>query len=288
MRLILDMRMSEDWAQKYLGDHVGKAMDLGPEVPPLTRQVIVDAADPRVQEIKHSVLASEGRGESPCCFVNLDFEYEQDELARASLLRFRPTVLVPTYGERHGTVYDDTKACPICGAGRVQRSVLVLDPRYLKKKTKDFLVTITADEWIVSAKLANVIRHQRIQGCSLEPIHDLRGKAMDGWFQLKVHAVFGSAVPPTRFGLNYFHEDTNGEYVCPEHCLSGLNLLSELFVKPEDTNVTYPALSLTKNRVGRKSGWIVPAPFLLVSRSFADVLLEHNIRGFGLDIAHVV
>jgi hypothetical protein len=149
-------------------------------------------------------------------------------------------------------------------------------------------VTITADEWIVSAKLANLLRELAGDDCTLEPIHDLRGDEMGDWFQLKVHKVFGSAVPPTKFGLDYFHpEDPKGEYVCPQHHLSGLNVLSELYMKPDGNN-SFPALSITRNRVGRKAGWIVPAPFLLITRALADALLENNIRGFGLDVAHVV
>jgi hypothetical protein len=288
MRLLLDMRMSEDWAQNHLPRNVGKPMSLGPEIPAFTRQVTVDACEPIVETIRQKVVASERGGESPCCFINLDFEYDKEELARAEMLRFRPTVLVRTYGERHGTVYDDSNACPKCGAGRAQRSTLIIDPRYLKKK--DCLVTITADEWIVSAKLANLLRQLASQDCTLEPIHDLHGNMMEDWFQLKVHAVFGSAIsPPTKFGLDYFHpDDTKGEYVCPQHCLSGLNLLSELYMKPENEADQWPSLSITKNRVGRKAGWIVPAPFLLVTRRLADALLKNGIRGFGLDVAHVL
>jgi hypothetical protein len=288
MRLTLDMRIAEDWAEKRLGSSVGKPLIHTLGMPTSTRQVIVDANDPLVEEIKQKVLASERWGESLFCFVNMDYEYAGEELAAASLLRLRPTVLVRTYGERYGTHYDDTNACPKCGAGRVQRSPLVMDPRYLKKKKKDFLVTITADEWIVSAKLANLLRQLAGHDCTFEPIHDLRGDEMGDWLQLKVHKVFGSAVAPTKFGLNYFHpEDPKGEYVCPQHHLSGLNVLSELYMKPDGNN-SFPALSISRNRVGRKAGWIVPAPFLLITRALADALLENNIRGFGLDVAHVV
>jgi hypothetical protein len=289
MRLVFDLRISEYWAERRLGPNVGKPLIHTPGMPTSTRQVIVDADDPLVEEIKQKVLASERRGESLFCFVNMDYEYDANELAAAALLQFSPTALVRTYGERHGTEYDDTIACPKCGAGRVQRSPLVMDPRYLKKKRKDFLVTITADEWIVSAKLAKLLQELAGDDCTLEPIRDLRGDEMGDWFQLKVPRVFGSAVPPTKFGLDYFHpEDPKGEYVCPQHHLSGLNVLSELYMTPQDGTVALPPLSISENRVGRKAGWIVPAPFLLATRALADALLENSIRGFGLDVAHVV
>ena len=288
MRLILDLRIAEDWAEKHLGPNVGKRMSQGPGFPVVTRQVVLDADDPSIEEIKQKVIASERWGESLFCFVNMDFEYQKEELAGACLLRLRPMVLLRTYSERYSTVYDDTNACAKCGAGRVQRSPLVIDPRYLKKKTTDFMVTITADEWIVSARLANLLGQLCSHDCTLEPIYDLRGEKMGDWFQLKVHKVFGLAVPPTKFGLDYFHQqDRKGEYVCPEHWLSGLNLLSELYMTPENENDLFPTLSITKNRVGRKAGWIVPAPFLLITRRLADALLGNNIRGFGLDVVHV-
>ena len=133
MRLLLDMRIAEDWAEKHLGPRVGKPLIHTPGMPTSTRQVILNANDPLVEEIRQKVLASERRGDSLFCFVNLDFEYDKEELARAVLLRLRPTVLVRTYGERHGTLYDESNACPKCGAGRVQRSPLIIDSRYLKK-----------------------------------------------------------------------------------------------------------------------------------------------------------
>lgn len=289
MRLVLDLRIDEDWAAKHLGPNVGKPLSQGPGFPVVTRQVVVDADDPLVEDIKRKLLASERWGESLFCFVNMDFEYEKEELAAAALLQLSPTVLIRTCGERYGTEYDDTSACPKCGAGRVQRSPLVMDPRHLKKKKMDFLVTITADEWIVSTKLANLLRELAADDCTLEPIHDLRGDEMGDWFQLKIHKVFGSAVPPTKFGLDYFHpEDPKAEYVCPQHHLSGLNVLSELYMKPQDGTFALPPLSISENRVGRKAGWIVPAPFLLITRALADALLANNVRGLGLDVAHIV
>ncbi len=289
MRLVFDLRISEYWAEKHLGPSVGKPLIHTPGMPTSTRQVIVDATDPMVEEIKQKVLASERRCESLFCFVNSDYYYDKEELTRAALLRFRPTVLVRTYGQRYGTDYDDSNACPKCGFGRVQRSPLIIDPRHLNKKKKDFLVTITADEWIVSAKLADLLRELASQDCTLEPIHDFRGNRMDDWFQLKVSAVFGSAIPPTKFGQDHFHpEDTKSEYICPQHHLAGLNLISELYMKPQKEPGQWPAMSITENRVGRKAGWIVPAPFLLVTRQLADAFEENKIRGFGLDVAHVV
>ena len=224
MRLILDMRIAEDWAQKHLGPNVGTRMIQKPGLPVVTRKIVVDAGDPLVAEIKQKLLESERWGESFFCFVNQDYVYQKGELACAALLRFRPTVLIRTYGERHGTVYDDSGSCSKCGFGRVQRSPLVIDPRYLKKKGKDFLVTITADEWIVSRKLADLLNKQAPHDCTFGPVNDLHGTTMDDWCQLKVHSLVGEAVKPTRFGLDYFHEDTKGEYVCAKHDLSGLNL----------------------------------------------------------------
>jgi hypothetical protein len=220
MRLVLELRIAEDWAEKHLGPDVGKPLTQGPGFPVVTRQVIVDASDPLAGEIREKVLASERWGESLFCFVNLDYYYDNEELARAALLRFRPTVFVRTYGQRYGTDYDDSNACPKCGFGRVQRSPLIIDPRYLNKKKKDFLVTITADEWIVSARIANLLRELASQDCTLEPIHDLSGNVIGDWFQLRVLAIFGTAVPPTEFGLDYFHaEDTSCEYICKHHHL---------------------------------------------------------------------
>jgi hypothetical protein len=255
----------------------------------VTRQVVLDANDPLVEKIKEKVLASERWGESLFCFVNYDYYYDKGELERAKVLKFRPTTLLRTYGERYGTHYDDSTACQVCGFGRVQRSPLIIDSRYLSKRKCDFLVTVTADEWVVSAKLAGVLQRFAGDECRLQPIHDSRGIQMADWFQLKVNGVFGSAVPPTRFGVDYFHpEDSKGEYVCSQHCLSGLNLLSELYVRPESMPDNWPALSITRDRIGRKAGWVVPAPLLLVTRKLADVLLESKSRGFELDVVHVL
>ena len=188
-------------------------------------------------------------------FQTCAYEYTAEEIHKARLFRLRFTCLARTYGEQWGTIYDESAACPQCGFGRQQISSLILDPKRLPKKT-DLAVTVTSDEWLVSERLAELMAEEKITGGELVPIQAARTGTASLKYQLKVSQILWEAIPPTRFARDYFHEDVDGEYICPEHFQSGLNLVSELHLVSGQKSI--PDISLTKDRAGEKNGYIVP------------------------------
>jgi hypothetical protein len=283
MKEILEIRLPEAWAKQHLPEDFGKGIVANPGFPPLTRQIIVESSDPRVKMLQQKVLSYEKWHSALACFPDVKYHYNPDELKRASLFRLRITCFARTYGEQWGTIYDEQSACPKCGLGRRQVSPLILDPAGLPKRT-DLAVTVTADEWLVSERLADLMTKENIVGGELVPIQPTRASTASLKYQLKVKQAVWKAVPPTRFAQDYFHEDMLGQYICPEHLLAGLNLVSELYVVSDEPSTL--DISLTKDRVGQKNGYIVPAPFIIISPRFAGILSEHNIKGYTLEIAH--
>jgi hypothetical protein len=108
------------------------------------------------------------------------------------------------------------------------------------------------------------------------------------WYQLWVTARIGRTVPPTRFGINPFDEDSEGQYRCPLGHTSGLNLLSEVHVSRDAWDGS--DVTLTENLVGHHppDSLIYPEALLLVSARFWRLLTEHKMKRFTWEVAHLV
>jgi hypothetical protein len=160
MREIVEIRLPEEWARENLGEQ-GKSLS------ELTRRITVDTDDPLFQQLNRKLRQQKKRGPigMSAWFHRL---YTPNELGRAHLFRLIINAAFEPTGEQCGTVYDESRACPYCGAGRRQTSDLVLDLRKVPK-TKDIARSI-ADEWIVSQRLAELLVDNRISGLELRPV----------------------------------------------------------------------------------------------------------------------
>jgi hypothetical protein len=250
-----------------------------------------------------------------------------------------------------GTVYDDSTACPHCGAGRTQVSDLILDLRKAPRN-RDLACTI-ADEWIVSQRLAELLVDAEMTGFELRPVRhkeryqddpiDLtkvpagrellrlaeeagltpattnwefvvwlnrpeqreladrateehaellelrdrrRPKPVPVWYQLVVTSTPVPTVAPTRFGIDPFDEDPDGLYRCPSGHVSGLNLLSELWV----SRVAWDGSDVvrTENMVGTRRGLLVPISLLPISPRLWRLLRIEKVKGYKVEVAHFV
>lgn len=68
--------------------------------------------------------------------------------------------------------------------------------------------------------------------------------------------------------------------------LSGLNVVSEVYLWRE--SLANADIMVTSNRYGLYGGVLVPVPMIIVSRRLRKLLKDHKIRGFHLEIAHLV
>src|SRR5579862_6895752 len=181
MHETVELRVDGILAQRFLSPDEGR--DLGnPEltalVGPSVRKLVLDTQSDRCNEIRElaRVLLHEHR-EYLYAGWYYHRSYTRAELASADLLQVFFTGYFEPIGEACGTIYDYSKTCQFCGAGRVQNGDLKLDLRKAPKN-KDFATTI-ADEWIVSQRLAELFVDHEVTGVELRPVRH-KARYQDG------------------------------------------------------------------------------------------------------------
>ncbi|HET7696096.1 MAG TPA: hypothetical protein VFK57_10340 [Vicinamibacterales bacterium] len=108
------------------------------------------------------------------------------ELAAAPLLLLRAGGPGTERGHpRDGTSYDDSGACPHCGAGLVQTSPFRVRRTELPKS---FLAAGIADELLLHESIAGAIASAGLRGMSLRPVLDPSGAPIP-WRQVVVQAT---------------------------------------------------------------------------------------------------
>jgi hypothetical protein len=117
------------------------------------------------------------------------------ELAAAPLLFLRPYGPGTDRGHpRGGTSYDESRACPSCGAGLVQTSALRVRKTELPKS---FLAAGAADDLLVHASVAEAIGSAPLRGVSLQPVLDQSGAPIP-WFQVVVERTLPPMLASSR------------------------------------------------------------------------------------------
>jgi hypothetical protein len=150
---------------------------------------------------------------------------------------------------------------------------------------------IVPDSWEYWVWLNRAENHEALEAAraEAEPTMRAAGRLSSGlaaWHQLQITAPPVPVVAPTRFGADNFDEDPLGEHRCPLGHVAGLNLLSELHLPTEDLPQT--DFAITQQLVGDRRGLLRPAPLLLVSQRARNVLVAHRIKGYGLEVVHLV
>ncbi len=214
--------------------------------------------------------------------------YNKKELEEAELFQLMVTAFYSSEGTEYGSVYDNSKTCIHCGVGRQLVGDLILDLSKLPKN-KDFVETLSKDEWIVSEKLMTLILENDIRGATFTKVRDSKGRneSASNWYQLKITGPLVEITIPTKFGINPIDADIRGLYHCPKGHVLGLNILSELYIKKETYNPQYD-IALTRQFVGRQANLIMPRPFILISPRLRQLLITNNIKGFKTESAYLL
>jgi hypothetical protein len=163
MREIAEFRVDERYASMLFADSEGKR--LGDSV----CKVEIETSSPKFEQVGR--IQSELRAKYGKPFFYgwiLRRRYTKDELAAAACFQMHLSAVFEPPGELCGTKYDESTACPKCGAGAAQVSDLRLDLRKVPKG-KDIASTI-ADEWIVSQHLAERMTDAGLTGFELRPV----------------------------------------------------------------------------------------------------------------------
>ena len=141
----------------------------GQRISDSVRKVEVSTSDPLFQKV--GAVQRQLKADAGKFFFagwKLKRTYAKEELAAARAFLLSITAIFEPAGEECKTVYDESAACPQCGAGASQVSDLRLDSRRIPKQ-KDIASTI-ANEWIVSQKLASILVQNEISGFRLAPL----------------------------------------------------------------------------------------------------------------------
>jgi hypothetical protein len=105
------------------------------------------------------------------------------------------------------------------------------------------------------------------------------------WYQLIVTSSPTLTIAPTRFGVNPFDDDPEEQFKCPLGHVSGLNLLSEVWIPRSAWDGS--DIIKTENLVGIRRGVLIPTPLLLISPRLWRLLKRENIKGYKVEIAHL-
>lgn len=278
-------RSADAWLPPGIGTTVGGV-----------RRLTVDADDQLVSQLRD--LDRQSRAKRAGGIVSswsVRRRYTDTELDAAELLFLRVHATIEPCGEQCGTEFDESTACPRCGAGRTQVGPLILDLRGRARdwdvhtrpspSGKDISRTI-AGEIVISDRLADLLGENSITGYALGPIRQYRRPAVrPDWHQLLVTSRPVGITPPTVVGISPLDLDEAGADVCPQGHTFGLNIISELSIRRADWDGA--DIVRTSQAIGHRLGYLVPEHSILVSNGVGRLIREHRIRGARLEVVHL-
>ncbi len=223
--------------------------------------------------------------------------YTKRELNSAKLFHMKIKSVFEPAGEECGTLYDESVACKVCGANRIQISPLLLKKSSIPKK--DIAKTI-GGEVIGSERLKSCFEQRNLKGIEFKPILFKRGEA--SYYQL-LPDVSLNLSKNTLAGVNPWDFSEEREkgihmisgyevkfdkevYKCPKGHTLGLRLLSEPYIIDTQKINEFDFFSSVQ-KIGVKRGLLNPEPIYLCSASFRNMVMENKLSGFGFEIARV-
>jgi len=280
MRETFEFRIPGDHAERYLPPGCGKDLMDG-----FVRKVVLDSRDPLVSEIAR--LEKQFVAEGTVFFLWWDIRrhYSRHELDSAELFFvFAKRVFEPA-GEQCGTLYDESNACPECGAGAVQTTPLFLNGSRIPRNV-NFAGTI-AREFVVSSRVVDFFHENGLRGAEFEPIRlsNKGGIPSENHFQMNIVGPrIELDVTRTKTGGKLFDESGYGR--CSQGHVAGLNLLSEVTVLRQ--SLPDADMIATRQMIGDRGGVIRPRPLLLLSPKAWKAIEAAKLGGLTVEVAHLV
>jgi hypothetical protein len=279
MNATIELRLPEAKANTVL------LAEEGERIAGIARRVIYPLDDERLGKIGRLHREMKARGESLITSWSIRREYSPSEIERAEMLHL---IIAPTLepaGEECGTVYDESVACELCGAGRTLHPPLRLDTR---KFGSDISVarTIAGDEVICSEQIAKVIGRLGRETINLTPV-ETTSTEIRSWSALSPNKRGASAqvLATTQFGIDPFDFDDDGIYRCPRGHVAGLNLLSELWIAR--TSVSGADITFSDVFVGTKRGLLRPYHLIMISSPLWKEIRAEGASGCSVEVVHL-
>lgn len=302
MKEYVEFRINMEYAHLLFKDDEG--VNLGDTV----KVIKLEKSDPRFPKIGE--LQKEARKRFDFFFSCCEYKriYTKEEIDNAKWFLLTPTRHFEPAGEECGTIYDESSACPICGAGAKQLSPLKLKRSSIPRA--DMAMTIArGDEVVVSERFVEMVRRNNLTGIDFNPVMGSGKQARQlNYYQIYPHCyldfsnktIFGqdpfnlSGVYPGGT-IEYLRQDGTRYkevfpveiYKCPNGDNAGLNILSEAYMK-SDPILNGLDFFASRQTVGSRGGVIRQDHLLFCSSRMMRLIKENNLKGFKFEVAHIV
>jgi hypothetical protein len=170
--------------------------------------------------------------------------------------------------------------------GGLRIGPLILNSKKLPRGN-DLAVSI-ANELIVSSRLSEIIRRSNVTGVEFAKVYSPGISLIEllDWRDPVVQYQGAVLTSATRVGDRPFLETSTESGACRCGQLLGLNLLSEPWIAAE-TRGTEDVIQ-TSQFIGVRRGVLRPRRLTLVSPKVREVFLRAKVKGFRLEVAHIV
>lgn len=158
-----ELRVSEKHAHMVFRDDEGERLSV------ITRKVLIAPDDPRIPRILEVHEALQREHKMLFGGTRIVRKYTTAEMNSAEILAFKIGFFIEPAGEECGTIYDDTSACSICGAGAPQITQLFLK-RSRIPRSKDLSGTIAQVELVASQRFFDFVKQHRFSGADLPKV----------------------------------------------------------------------------------------------------------------------
>lgn len=251
-----------------------------------TVEARVPSASPEFEEIRDFIVARRERGQrgfSDFTIGSYLRKYTKAELQKAEVLRLTITSHFEPSGEECGTIYETL--CNHCNLGR-QASDLILDLRRVPQH-KDISETIAWVEWVVSSKFVRTFAENKLTGGEFRPIFEFKDptKQSKDWHQLRVTGKAGELAENTRLGRDPFSR-SQVSWRCPFGHSVVTAFLSEVYLHKNARDGS--DIAVTSAVFGQGRNLLRPTPLIIISQRMYRAMQEARLKGFSVEVAHLV
>lgn len=249
-------------------------------------EVRVPSNSPEFEEIRRFIDARRKEGQRGFSDFTIGWflrKYTKAELQTAEVLRLTIASHFEPSGEECGTIYETL--CDHCNLGR-QASDLILDLRRVPQH-KDISETIAWVEWVVSSKFVRTFTENKLTGAEFRPIFEFKNptKQSKEWHQLRVTGKAGELAETTRLGRDPF-SPSQISWRCPLGHSVVAAFLSEIYLKR--TGWDGSDIAITSALFGQGRNLLRPTPLIIISQRMYHVLQKAGLKGFSVEVAHLV
>ena len=261
---------------------LGRAIGEGTE----TVEARVPSASREFEEIRDFITARRERGLHGFADFTIGHylrKYTKAELQNAEVLRLTIASHFEPSGEECGTIYETL--CNHCNWGR-QVSDLILDLRRVPQH-KDISETIAWVEWVVSSNFVRTFTENKLTGAEFRPIFEFKNpiKESKDWYQLRVTGKVGELAEATRLGRDPF-SPSQISWRCPLGHSMVTEFLSEIYLQRSAWDGS--DIAVTNALFGQGRNLLRPTPLIIISQRMYRALQEAGLKGFSVEVAHLV